>query len=124
MILNFYGISLQAWTVLDISMMTTLPHHYCWLLCLGIVVGLASSVPGLVGAPLFLEPASINMMSTGLLCRSPSQHSFTGSSAPSSYSQIITALTCSSRSGPPLGPGNLDPRSLMAAPDLPPRLMP
>merc|ERR1719422_1370200 len=33
------------------------PHHYCWLLCLGIVGGLASSVPGLFGAPLFLEPA-------------------------------------------------------------------
>ena len=33
-------------------------------------------------------------------------------------------ITCSSLSGPPLGPGSFEPRSLIAAPDLPPRLMP
>ena len=35
-----------------------------------------------------------------------------------------TIATCSSLSGPPLGPGSFEPRSLIAAPDLPPRLMP
>ena len=54
-------------------MMTTLPHHYCWLLCLEIVGGPASSELGLVGAPLFLEPASTSIMRVVLVGRSPSQ---------------------------------------------------